>query len=471
MAQKGGRRRVRGDSQGTAPAADVQTAAMPADVPDGTGRYLVVMNEGAVAECVAALNNVAGLRVARTEDFESGVMDVEALGDADAVLFEELGIAVVDTPPDQVRTLVAATGDAAPIMTVEPERYAYAISEMPGPGIGAPVLGSAGPTEVPPLTADYLRGYRDAVNQLVDRLLGTEPDAAAVGTARGPVSEAELTWGLQATRVAASRLTGLGIKVAVLDTGMDLQHPDFVGRFVEARSFIEGEPPEDGHGHGTHCIGTACGPRLPGRLPRYGVAFDTQIFAGKVLSNAGRGADEGIIAGIDWAIKNGCAIISMSLGSRASAGEPFSRAYERIAQRALAAGALIVAAAGNDSRRPSEVVPVSRPANCPSIVAVGALDARLQVAPFSNRGVNPQGGQVDIAAPGVDILSSWPRPRLNHTISGTSMATPHVAGIAALFAEANPGVRGRALMSLLGSNARRLPLASVDVGAGLVQAP
>jgi subtilisin family serine protease len=142
-----------------------------------------------------------------------------------------------------------------------------------------------------------------------------------------------------------------------------------------------------------------------------------------------------------------------------------------VAQRALKRGTLIVAAAGNESRRDTGVInPVGRPANSPSIMAVGALDSDLNIAYFSNRGINPQGGQVDIAGPGVNIYSSWPMPTQYRTISGTSMATPHVAGIAALHAEAS-GLRGQELWNLLVKTARRLTLASEDVGAGLVQAP
>ena len=126
---------------------------------------------------------------------------------------------------------------------------------------------------------------------------------------------------------------------------------------------------------------------------------------------------------------------------------------------------------GNESNRPGVINPVGHPANCPSIMAVGALDQQLRIAFFSNGGLNPQGGQVDIAGPGVAVISSFPRPTLRRTLSGTSMATPHVAGIAALLAEANPGARGRALASLLLQNARRLQLPARDVGSGLVQAP
>ena len=168
---------------------------------------------------------------------------------------------------------------------------------------------------------------------------------------------------------------------------------------------------------------------------------------------------------------NQCAVVSMSLGAPTRPDTPPSAVFEQVGQRALRRGTLIVAAAGNDSDRPATIEAVSHPANCPSIMAVAALDQQLQVARFSNAGLNPQGGQIDLAAPGVAVHSAWPRPDLYHRISGTSMATPHVAGIAALLAEANPTARGAALWALLVQTARRLPLPARDVGAGLVQAP
>lgn len=211
---------------------------------------------------------------------------------------------------------------------------------------------------------------------------------------------------------------------------------------------------------------------MPARGPRYGVAHDAEIYAGKVLSNAGSGSDSQILGGINWAVQDKCVVISMSLGAGTRPGQSYSRVFEAVAARAQRAGTLIVAAAGNESNRPGEVNPVGHPANCPSIMAVAALDSALGVARFSNRGINPDGGQVDIAAPGVDVYSSYPLPTRYRRLNGTSMATPHVAGVAALFAEANPGARGAALGQLLTTRARRLTsLSSADVGAGLVQAP
>lgn len=434
--------------------------------PGTTGRFLVLFKPDGPAASVRTLKRLSGLKVASTADFEGGVVTAEALGGADALLFPDLGVAVVDTPPEQINALGAAEDSG--ILAIEAERVVYAIEEDSA-SESAPLPAEA-EAPAPDLPLDYLRGYRDAVNHLYAKLTGGA--AGEVAAEAVPVfSEAEITWGLQAAKVPASRFTGAGIRVAVLDTGLDTGHPDFAGRRITTQSFVQGQAVQDGHGHGTHCIGTSCGPRRPGTLPRYGVAYEAEIFAGKVLSNQGSGGDAGILAGIQWAMANGCAVVSMSLGAPVQVGQSFSQVFEQVARRALAAGTLIIAAAGNESRRPQLVAPVGHPANCPSIMAVGALDRRFQVAPFSCGGLNPQGGQVDIAGPGVDVRSSWPRPTLYRTISGTSMATPHVAGIAALHAQADRSYRGRVLMSILTQSARRLTLPARDVGAGLVQAP
>jgi len=280
-----------------------------------------------------------------------------------------------------------------------------------------------------------------------------------------------VTWGLQATRAALSKFSGKGIRVAVLDTGMDLGHPDFASRKIVSRSFVPNQAVQDGHGHGTHCIGTSCGPINPAQLPRYGIAGEAAIFVGKVLSNQGSGGDSAIIAGINWAVENKCAVVSMSLSAPAAVGQAPSQVFEQVARRALQQGTLLIAAAGNESHRPGVVNPVGHPANCPSILAVAALDVNMRVASFSNGGINANGGQIDIAGPGVDVYSSWPMPRRYSTISGTSMATPHVAGIAALYAQSSSSLRGDALSRVLLQRARRLNLPSRDVGMGLVQAP
>jgi len=133
-----------------------------------------------------------------------------------------------------------------------------------------------------------------------------------------------------------------------------------------SRSFVQGEDAQDGNGHGTHCAGIAAGPRVPISGPRYGVAGEAQLYIGKVLGNEGGGGDGGVLEGINWAIENNCQVISMSLGSVTTPDQPYSRVFEEVARRAMAAGAVIIAAAGNDSERPDHIAPVAHPANCPS---------------------------------------------------------------------------------------------------------
>ncbi|WP_197318992.1 S8 family serine peptidase [Saccharomonospora sp. NB11] len=394
----------------------------------GTGRYLVLLQEDSAAAGLRTMARVAGLRAASTADVSS-FRTADALSGADGLLFHDLGVAVVTAAHDQADALLRAIADRGPIARIEPERTVHAYTAPPGES-----------------DEDTVQG-------------------------RGPtLAEASLTWGLRALGIGDDTATGAGIRVAVLDTGFAVDHPDFADRDVEARSFVDGEDVDDGHGHGTHCIGTACGPRAPEEGPGYGVAPGAEIYAGKVLSNAGSGTDGDILSGIAWAVNNGCAVVSLSLGAPTQAGEPHSETFETVARRAMQRNTLIVAAAGNDSDRAGgTIAPISHPANCPSVLAVGAVDASMAVANFSSGTVDPNGA-VDVVGPGVNVHSSWTMPERYNSISGTSMATPHVAGVAALIAEKH-GARAWELWARLGQSAQRLPLPSTDVGAGLVQAP
>ena len=234
-------------------------------------------------------------------------------------------------------------------------------------------------------------------------------------------------------------------------------HPEFVGRLFTTNTFV-GQPVQDLHGHGTHTTGTACGPKTPpGAVQRYGIAFKSLIFSGKVLTNSGGGTQAQVLAGMNWAIANKCQVISMSLG----ANIPVQPSYTAAGQAALNNGCLIIAASGNANPQ----FPTGAPANSPTIMSVAAVDINLQPAPFSSR------GKVDISGPGVNVFSSFKGPQLHNTLSGTSMATPHVAGCAALWAQTSPALRGAALSARLIAMARRLPFPPSVVGAGLVQAP
>lgn len=280
------------------------------------------------------------------------------------------------------------------------------------------------------------------------------------------------TWGVAATHALDSPFTGKGIKICILDTGIDKNHPDFINRTIVDRSFVPDEDIDDLQGHGTHCAGTACGHPARQDMLRFGVAPGADLYVGKVLNNRGFGAEGDILSGMKWAIDSRCEVISMSLGGAVREGERPSVLYERIGQLALDNGCLIIAAAGNNSNRSfGFIAPVSSPANAASIMAIGAIDPNFALAYFSCGGINPNGGEIDVVAPGVGIFSTAPAPQLYRTMSGTSMACPHAAGIAALWAESDPALRGAKLWRALKENARILEHPVRDVGAGLVMAP
>jgi subtilisin family serine protease len=158
----------------------------------------------------------------------------------------------------------------------------------------------------------------------------------------------------------------------------------------------------------------------------------------------------------------------MSLGSPRDPGEGFSPAYEAVAQALLNQGIIIAAAAGNESDRPEFPAAVGNPAACPSILSVAAIDRWRQVADFSCRQMDNI-GEVNVSAPGVSVYSTW-RGQQYIRLDGTSMATPHVAGVAALLLEKNPQFSGQDLWQALQTTATVLG-ASADFGSGLVQAP
>jgi subtilisin family serine protease len=194
---------------------------------------------------------------------------------------------------------------------------------------------------------------------------------------------------------------------------------------------------------------------------------------GKVFNNAQprpSASTGNVIAGLEWALSNGCRVASLSLGV------PVNQKilqYDVPMQRALDAGMIVVAAAGNNASRPGNPGFVEPPANADAALAVAAIDNQLQIARFSARSsqVTGVGGTVNIAGPGVDVFSSLPVAQGGHGfLSGTSMATPHVAGITALLAQAT-GLAGHALWNRLLQTTRPLNASSADVGSGLVQAP
>lgn len=353
--------------------------------------------------------------------------------------------------------------------------------------------------------ADIGKLREDPNNMLVleadIRLSLIEPRAVAIADAMALKATAgqRCAPGLLAVGGHTTPFTGQGVTVALLDTGIDRSHPAFAAKTLSVKNFTaEGEDADvaDHDGHGTHCAGTVCGEPVGGI--RVGVAPGlTKLCIGKVLGKHG-GTAEMMIRGMVWAVlEQKATIVCMSLGydlpgnterltqrglSIAQAANLVLRQHAdliasvsalRTFLRSQSANVMLIAASGNESQRPGLVLDAGLPAA--ELFAVGAVGAvaagdSWQVAPFSN-------GRVRVVAPGVDVVSSavgggW------KSMSGTSMATPHVAGVAALWfekarREGTLGMPGTVLGSLT-ANATRKPLVDDDVsatGAGLVQAP
>ncbi|RWX13616.1 peptidase S8 [Rhizobium hidalgonense] len=310
-------------------------------------------------------------------------------------------------------------------------------------------------------------------------------------------------WGLTAINATGSKYDGSGVKVAILDTGI-VPHPAFEGVKIKGRDFTRpsnetNEDVTDIDGHGTHCAGTILGRDID--ECRIGVARGiTDLLIAKVVAGEG-GNSEQIVRAVLWAMSEGAAVISMSLGmdfpgyqkalveqhdmdpaqatSLALAGyrqntklfDDLSRVT--VGHEGLIAGCVVVASAGNESKRPDYTIIVAPPATGDRFLSVAAVgrDAHgsFQVAKFSNTGAT-------LSAPGVAIRSSDRNGGLSSK-SGTSMATPHVAGVAALWAQKLMEEGNDDLLSsdrvagAVRSSAKPVALPKTDVGVGLVQAP
>jgi subtilisin len=274
---------------------------------------------------------------------------------------------------------------------------------------------------------------------------------------------------LDAMRVLQSCCSGDEKLIVVLDVGFFTKHPDFEKRVPVpvVKSFTTDDPLMDS-GHGTRSVGLTCGPLKPSDgKPRYGVAHCAMIFFGRVMQKL-RIRDAALIAGMEKAIELRASVVNMSCGSTIDARTPYSTSFELVAQRVLNAGVLPIAAAGNDSA--DAEAPVNHPANCPSVLCVGALDSNLEPLPESCVRLHCD-GEVDIAAPGFQIRSSTIAAYYNYNRkTGTSSAAAFVSGVAALWAQ--KGYSGCDLWNVLLDNAVPVRNGSRKAtGAGLVQAP
>ncbi|MFG1919712.1 S8 family serine peptidase [Micromonospora sp. NPDC048898] len=266
---------------------------------------------------------------------------------------------------------------------------------------------------------------------------------------------------------------GAGVKVAVLDTGVDSTHPDLAGRIAEAQDFSGSGSARDGHGHGTHVAATIAGSGAASDGRRKGVAPGARLLVGKVLDDSGSGYSSSIIAGMEWAAHSGAKVVSMSLGGDPTDGtDPMSQAVNDLTAET---GALFVVAAGNSGAART----VGAPGAAAAALTVGAVDRTDNLAEFSSRGprLGDNGLKPEITAPGVGIIAAraagtamgTPVDDAYTTASGTSMATPHVAGAAAILAQEHPDWPATKLKDALVSTTKANPALTVfEQGAGRV---
>ncbi len=243
-----------------------------------------------------------------------------------------------------------------------------------------------------------------------------------------------MTYGLGLANVDLdSKYKGKGVKIAILDTGIDKKHPDLMNKIVHGRSWIGNDDDyQDENGHGTHCAGIAVGEIDPNGK-RYGVAPEASLCIGKVLNHEGEGFLSNLLFAIDWAIQKNCNIISMSLSSRLF--DVTNVIHANVFTKAYNNKVLMVAAAGNSSDHSSGITNfISNPAAHDLVNAIGAIDKNHKLYNRSNVGLHPV-LTLGFVAPGVNIYSTWlsaNEERKYKYCSGTSTATPFVAGIFAL---------------------------------------
>ncbi|MGW1594436.1 S8 family peptidase [Streptomyces sp. NPDC002343] len=269
--------------------------------------------------------------------------------------------------------------------------------------------------------------------------------------------------------------TGKGVKVAVLDTGVDTRHPDLKDQVAGAKNFTSAADATDHFGHGTHVASIVAGTGAKSGGKYKGVAPDAKLLNGKVLDDSGYGDDSGILAGMEWAAGQGADVVNLSLGGYDSPGiDPLEAEVNKLSAEK---GVLFAIAAGNDGPQS-----VGSPGSADAALTVGAVDDKDRLADFSSTGPRAGDGAIkpDVTAPGVDITAAaaagsvidqevGQKPEGYLTISGTSMATPHVAGAAALLKQEHPDWRSTELKGALTGSTKGGAYTPFEQGSGRIQ--
>ncbi len=286
-------------------------------------------------------------------------------------------------------------------------------------------------------------------------LIAPMRDLARRGAAAPKPPRQQTPWGIVKVQAPAAWTTtrGAGVKLVVIDTGIDRTHPDLAPNIKGGWNTItKGEDFNDDNGHGSHVSGTIAA--VDNKQGVLGAAPKVDLYGVKVLDADGSGTFDDVIAGMHWAVDNKMEIASMSLG--ASQG---NAALSDMVAAMEKAGVILIAAAGNSGDS------VGYPAAYPGAIAISASDEKDQLASFSSRGP-----EVAIIAPGVDVKSTYKDGGYD-TLSGTSMATPHASGLAALYVATHKGATPAQARSALAAASRKLPgIPDIGQGAGLPSA-
>ncbi|MEW2114908.1 S8 family serine peptidase [Streptomyces sp. NPDC005474] len=326
--------------------------------------------------------------------------------------------------------------------------------------------------DLPSVDGDALKARKSEGAELWQTLTGSGGTAWEKSAAAGRVEkiwldgkvEAALdrsTAQIGAPAAWAAGYDGKGVKVAVLDTGVDGTHPDLRGRIDAAKNFSAAADTVDRVGHGTHVASTVAGSGAHSGGKYKGVAPGARLLSGKVLDDTGGGEESGVIAGAQWAVAQGAKVVNLSLGGPDSPGDdPVEQAVNHLS---ASSGALFVIAAGNEGPAAGTV---GSPGSAAAALTVGAVDRADAMADFSSRGPTVDGAlKPDLTAPGVDIVAAKaaqgtegdPAADGYVSMSGTSMATPHVAGAAAILVQRHPDWTGERIKAALTASAKPTP--------------
>jgi hypothetical protein len=398
-----------------------------------------------------ALSLVAALVTAVAVDRIGSELPLDAAPVEDEVLEVAMtvGFEPSPVPVERSEEHVILTVDA-----VRAELVAAELADILGSPATVLSVRSDRTTFTVPVSAAALLSEPSSVDVVADAPVRTLQTTTRIEpTIQSPVP----SWGLDRIDADVDRLddryayvsSGKGVRIYVIDTGVDAGHPDLAGRVAQGWSAVDdGRGTSDCNGHGTHVAGTAAG-------TEYGVAKSAVIVPVRVLDCSGAGFASSLIAGINWVVANhpgGAGIINLSVGG------PANSAVDRAVEDAAARGLLVVAAAGNDG---GDACAVS-PARAASALTSGATTSTDVRASYSNTG-----GCVDLFAPGSRITSAWPGGSAA-TLSGTSMAAPHVAGIAARIYQAELTTSASKVRSLLLGTAASGAVSGADGGANLL---